>query len=61
MLASVLASLAVAALPQRADNAPKVGDAAPIFAATSIENRSVFDLGKTSLSKPLVLIFGSCT
>ena len=43
------------------DNAPKVGDVAPVFTLKSLDGESETDIGSFNGEKPVVLFFGSYT
>ena len=45
----------------RDDNAPKVGDVAPVFTIRSLDGKSETDLGSFKGKKPVLLFFGSYT
>ena len=45
----------------RDDNAPKVGDAAPVFTIKSLDGKSETDLASFKGKKPVLLFFGSYT
>jgi len=45
----------------RDDNAPKVGDVAPVFTIKSLDGKSETDLASFKGKKPVLLFFGSYT
>ncbi len=45
----------------RDDNAPKVGDVAPVFTLKSLDGKSETDLASFKGKKPVLLFFGSYT
>ncbi len=45
----------------REDNAPKVGDVAPVFTIKSLDGKSETDLASFKGKKPVLLFFGSYT
>ncbi len=45
----------------RDDNAPKVGDVAPVFTLKSLDGKSETDLASFKDKKPVLLFFGSYT
>ena len=45
----------------RDDNAPKVGDIAPVFTLKSLDGKSETDLASFKGKKPVLLFFGSYT
>ena len=45
----------------RDDDAPKVGDVAPVFTIRSLDGKSETDLGSFKGKKPVLLFFGSYT
>ncbi len=45
----------------RDDNAPKVGDVAPVFTIRSLDGKSETDLASFKGKKPVLLFFGSYT
>lgn len=57
----VTSAIIAMVLVQRRDNAPEVGKPGPNFVAHAIQSDETFEVAKRKSSKPLVLIFGSCT
>ncbi|MGI9517153.1 MAG: hypothetical protein ACR2NP_08915 [Pirellulaceae bacterium] len=45
----------------RPDNAPKVGDVAPVFTLNSLDGESETDIASFQGDRPVVLFFGSYT
>ena len=45
----------------RDDDAPKVGDVAPVFTLKSLDGKSETDLASFKGKKPVLLFFGSYT
>ena len=45
----------------RDDNAPKVGDVAPVFTLKSLDGKSETDLASFKGKRPVLLFFGSYT
>ncbi len=45
----------------RDDDAPKVGDVAPVFTIKSLDGKSETDLASFKGKKPVLLLFGSYT
>jgi len=61
LLLSATMGLAQKRSHRKPDNAPKVGEVAPLFVLKSLDGKSETDLAKYRGEKPVVLFFGSYT